>query len=127
MLAKTTIIRDEVVRGRLPRDELLEGISDMAVALQWHVFYNGTEPVALATSRSAETGVGKKDVLLVVCDCKHGHVHDFHAASVLARHIFDAYHAREGKSALNGAELSAERTDIARWLADAIIEGLRQI
>ncbi len=99
----------------------------MAVALQWHVVYNGTEPVALATSRSAETGVGKKDVLLVVCDCKHGHVHDFHAASVLARHIFDAYHAREGKSALNGAELSAERTDIARWLADAIIEGLRQI
>ncbi|MCS6848886.1 MAG: LysM peptidoglycan-binding domain-containing protein [Anaerolineae bacterium] len=99
----------------------------MAVALQWHVAYNGTEPVALATSRSAETGVGKKDVLLVVCDCKQGRTHDLHAASVLARHIFDAYNARQSKSVLNVAELSAAPTDIARWLADAIIEGLRHL
>lgn len=99
----------------------------MAVALQWHVVYNGTEPVALATSRSAETGVGKKDVLLVVCDCKQGRTHDLHAASVLARHIFDAYNARQGRFAPNGIEPSADRTDIARWLADAIIEGLRHL
>ena len=100
----------------------------MAVALQWYVVYNGTEPVALATSRSAETGVGKKDVLLVVCDCKKGHTHNLHAASLLARSIFDAYNAREGKSVPNGVEpATAERTDIARCLADAIGEGLRRL
>ncbi len=127
MIAKTTIIRDEVIQRGVPRDDLFQNVSDMAVALQWHVVYNGTEPVALATSRSAETGVGKKDVLLVVCDCKHGRTHDLHAASVLARHIFDAYNARQGRSVLNVVESSAERTDIARWLADAIIAGLRHL
>lgn len=127
MIAKTTIISDEVIQRGIPRDDLLQNVSDMAVALQWHVVYNGTEPVALATSRSAETGVGKKDVLLVVCDCKRGRTHDLHAASVLARYIFDAYNARQGRFVPNGIEPSAERTDIARWLADAIIEGLRHL
>lgn len=93
----------------------------MAVALQWHVAYNGTEPVALATSRSAETGIGKKDVLLVVCDCKSGHVHDAHAASQLARFIFDAYTERASH-----ASTVVERIDIARWLAEAITNGLKQ-
>ena len=128
MIAKTTIIRDEVIRGEMPRHDLTQVFSDMAVALQWYVVYNGTEPVALATSRSAETGVGKKDVLLVVCDCKKGHTHNLHAASLLARFIFDAYNAREGKFVPNGVEpAKAERTDIARCLADAIGEGLRRL
>jgi serine/threonine protein phosphatase PrpC len=101
----------------------------MAVALQWHVATNADEPVALATSRSAETGIGEKDVLLVVADCKRCQAHDARVASALARRIFDSYNARESqigdKGHGNGVDSNRERLDIAHWLSDALIEGLK--
>lgn len=127
MIAKRTIIREENILRGMSRDDRARGVGDMAVALQWHVVSNGTEPVALATSRSAETGVGEKDVLIVVCDSKQGRMHDIHSASLLARSIFDAYNEREARSSANGSDTFIERIDIARWLADAISSGLRQL
>jgi serine/threonine protein phosphatase PrpC len=95
----------------------------MAVALQWHVAFNTEEPVAIATSRSAETGIGEKDVLLVVADCTQGQAHDARTAAALAHHIFDAYQTRESKSITNGAG----DMDAALWLAEAVGSGLKRI
>jgi serine/threonine protein phosphatase PrpC len=95
----------------------------MAVALQWHVATNANEPVALATSRSAETGIGEKDVLLVVADCTRCQAHDARIASALAHHIFDSYNARQSKAHSNGAD----RLDVAHWLSDSVISGVKHV
>jgi|GEM_PF-3407577 len=118
----------------------------MAVALQWHVATNADQPVALATSRSAATGGGEKDIFLVVCDARQTQSDPVQEAADLARAIFDDYHAREAKSAsantarassssnnTNGVDSArdisnvsaTERNDIAQWLADAITTSVR--
>jgi hypothetical protein len=93
----------------------------MTVALQWHVATNTSDPVALATSRNSETGIGQKDVVIVVCDAQQGEIHDTRLAAGLARSIFDAYSAHEQAA---GAR-SADRIELAQRLSDAIMQGLK--
>jgi serine/threonine protein phosphatase PrpC len=128
MIAKQTIIGSERVLRGTPLARSAQSIAHMAVALQWHVATNANEPVALATSRSAETGIGEKDVLLVVADCTRCQAHDARIASALAHHIFDSYNARQSKAAGNGSGGNgADRLDVAHWLSDAVISGLKYV
>jgi serine/threonine protein phosphatase PrpC len=94
----------------------------MAVALQWHVATNTSDPVALATSRNAETGIGQKDVLIVVCDARQGEVHDTRLASALARDIFDDYTSHEQSA---GAR-TTDRIELAQRLSDSILQALKR-
>lgn len=105
----------------------------MAVALQWHVATNAEDPVALATSRSAETGVGEKDVLLVVCDSHQAQVDSSRTSAELARLILEAYHARELRATASASTVNTPSTrsadhsgDVAHWLAEAVSSGLRE-
>ncbi len=138
MIANGTIIGSERILREMRENEhkTAQSVAAMAVALQWHVATNASEPVALATSRSSETGVGEKDVFLVVCDTPQGQGDDARTAAELARSILDAYHEHEsqvaapnGQSAQNGQNGShspGNRADVAQWLANAITTGLRR-
>ncbi len=133
MIANGTIIGSKRTQRERREDEYktAQSVATMAVALQWHVATNANEPVALATSRSVETGVGEKDVLLVVCDTPQAQGGSARTAAELARSILDAYHAREAQLAapngVNGSRAPGERADVAQWLADAITVGLRRM
>ena len=118
-----TIINPE---GRAARDARIQEqpsqrIADMAVALQWHVATNTSDPIALATSRNAETGIGQKDVIIVVCDALQGEVHDTRLAAGLARDIFDAYVAHQQSA----GSYPVDRIELAQQLSSAISHGLK--
>lgn len=129
MIAKGTIIPDTRIAREMRSEETAQNVAAMAVALQWHVATNASDPVALATSRSTQTGGGEKDVLFVVCDTRNTSQEqgaDPRTAADLARFILDAYHAREARSA-NMARTAADRADVAQWLADAVNTGLKRV
>lgn len=113
--------------GRAARDARIQqssaqDVSGMAIALQWHTATNTSDLVALATSRNAETGIGQKDVVIVVCDALQGGRHDPRLAAGLARDIFDTYAAQEQSAS---ARL-ADRVELAQRLSESIVQSLKR-
>lgn len=93
----------------------------MAVALQWHIATNTADPVALSTAHNAETGIGKKDIVLVVCDAQQDGRPDTRLAASLARDIFDAYTVQA-----QAASPSADRIELVQRLSESIVYGLKR-
>jgi serine/threonine protein phosphatase PrpC len=98
-----------------------QDVLGMTVALQWHIATNTSDPVALATSRNAETGIGQKDVVIVVCDAQQGGRQDTRLAAGIARDIFDAYTVLGQSPAM-----PADRIELAQRLSESIVYGLKR-
>lgn len=99
-----------------------QDVLGMAVALQWHIATNSSDAIALATSHNAETGIGQKDVVIVVCDAQQGGRHDTHLAAGLARDVFDTYAAQTQSAAAR----TANYVELAQQLSDAIVQSLKR-
>lgn len=99
-----------------------QDVLGMAVALQWHIAANTSDAVALATPRNAETGIGQKDVVIVVCDAQQGGRHDTRLAAGLARDIFDTYTAQEHSISAR----YADRIELAQRLSESVVQALKR-
>ena len=113
--------------GRTTRDarsqeQSSQDIAAMAVALQWHLATNTSDSVALATSRNAETGIGQKDVVIVMCDAVQGEAHDTRLAAGLARDIFDTFADMTSVASAH----ASDRVELAQRLSEAIVHSLKR-
>lgn len=109
-------------RGARGQDSSSQDVLHMAVALQWHIASNTSDAVAVATPRNAETGIGQKDVVMVMCDAQQGDLHDTRLAAGLAHDIFDTYAAQTQSASAR----VTDRVELAQRLSEAIAQGLKR-